>query len=159
MALIIRTPSVEELPGLSDLCFRSKAVWGYDEHFMNACRRELSFTAQDLELTHIGVAEQHGKILGVVQVKVSHDDADLLKLFVEPQLVRRGTGRALFGWAAEISGRMGARRMIIDADPNAAPFYREMGACDSGKAPSGSIPGRMLPRLTLDCRASRSCAP
>ena len=57
MVLIIRSASVDELPGLSDLCFRSKAVWGYDEKFMEACRRELSFDPQDLEQTHVAVAE------------------------------------------------------------------------------------------------------
>ena len=103
MTLIIRTPIIEELPSLFDLCFRSKATWGYDADFMNACRTELSVTTRDLELTHIAVAEQDGEIHGVVQVKVSHHDADLLKLFVERELLRRGTGRALFAWAAQTS--------------------------------------------------------
>lgn len=96
MALIIRNPSVDELPGLSDLCFRSKAVWGYDEEFMKASRSELSFSPQDLELTHVAVAEEDRRILGVVQVRISADDAELLKLFVEPEVLRRGTGKALF---------------------------------------------------------------
>ena len=43
MSLTIRAPTIDELPDLSDLCFRSKAVWGYDEEFMEACRGELSF--------------------------------------------------------------------------------------------------------------------
>jgi GNAT superfamily N-acetyltransferase len=148
LALIIRTPSVDELPELSDLCFRSKAVWGYDEEFMEACRGELTFSPQDLELTHIAVGADP-KILGVVQVKIRADDAELLKLFVEPQVLRKGTGTALLTWATDISRRMGAHQMIIEADPDAAPFYRRMGARDAGEAPSGSIPGRMLPRLTF----------
>ena len=149
MALIIRTPSVDELPELSDLCFRSKAVWGYDEEFMKACRGELTFSPQDLELTHIAVAGADRKILGVVQVKIRANGAELLKLFVEPQVLRKETGKALFTWATDISRRMGAHQMIIEADPDAAPFYRRMGARDAGKAPSGSIPGRMIPRLTF----------
>jgi GNAT superfamily N-acetyltransferase len=148
--MIIRSPRVDELPGLSDLCFRSKAVWGYDEEFMKACRTELSFSPQDLELTHVAVAEEGRRIFGVVQVRIAADDAELLKLFVEPEVLRKGTGKALFAWATDISRKMGAHRMIIEADPDAAPFYREMGAHDAGTAPSGSIPGRMLPRLTFD---------
>jgi GNAT superfamily N-acetyltransferase len=147
--MIIRAPSVDELSGLSDLCFRSKAVWGYGEQFMEACRSELSFSRQDLQLTHIAVAEEHDRILGVVQVKVSADDAELLKLFVEPVGLRKGIGTALFAWAIDIGRRMGAHRMIVEADPSAEPFYRGMGARDGGTAPSGSIPGRMLPRLTF----------
>jgi GNAT superfamily N-acetyltransferase len=101
-------------------------------------------------LTHVAVAEEDRRILGVVQVRISAEDAELLKLFVEPEVLRKGTGKALFAWATDISRRMGAHRMIIEADPEAAPFYRGMGACDAGTAPSGSIPGRMLPRLTFD---------
>lgn len=150
MVLKIRNPVVDELPSLSDLCFRSKAVWGYDEAFMEACRSELSFYPRDLQLTCVAVAEDEGRLVGVVQVAVVGDEADLLKLFVEPEELRRGTGSALFAWAADISRKMGAHRMTIHADPDAAPFYRIMGACDSGRAPSGSIPGRMLPRLTFN---------
>jgi GNAT superfamily N-acetyltransferase len=124
-------------------------VWGYDEAFIEACRRELSFHPRDLQLTCVAVAEDEGRLVGVVQVTVG-DEADLLKLFVEPEELRRGTGRALFAWAADVSRKMGAHRMTIHADPDAAPFYRIMGACDAGQAPSGSVPGRMLPRLTFD---------
>jgi hypothetical protein len=60
LPLTIRAPTIDELSGLSDLCFRSKAVWGYDEEFMEACRGELSFEPRDLELTPIAVAEHDG---------------------------------------------------------------------------------------------------
>ena len=60
LLLKIRPPRIDELTGLSDLCFRSKAVWGYDENFMEACRGELSFEPRDLELTPIAVAELNG---------------------------------------------------------------------------------------------------
>jgi hypothetical protein len=40
--------------------------------------------------------------------------------------------------------------MIIEADPDAAPFYRRLGARDAGLAPSGSIAGRMLPKLVVE---------
>ncbi|HLW92824.1 MAG TPA: GNAT family N-acetyltransferase [Roseiarcus sp.] len=153
VALIVRPASIDELPELSDLCFRSKAMWGYDEAFMNACRGELSFAPLDLELTHVGVAEESGKILGVVQIRVRADDAELLKLFVEPKRLREGTGRALFSWAIDISGKIGAHRIIIESDPDAVLFYRAMGARDAGEAPSGSISGRMLPRLLFDVAA------
>jgi GNAT superfamily N-acetyltransferase len=156
LALVIRTPSVHELPELSELCFRSKAVWGYDEEFMNACRGELSLSPHDLELTHIALAEAHRRILGVVQVKVSAEDAELLKLFVEPEMLRKGIGKALFTWATDIARRMGAHQMTIEADPDAAPFYRRMGARDAGAAPSRSIPGRMLPKLAFDVPQSRT---
>ena len=150
LLLKIRPPRIDELTGLSDLCFRSKAVWGYDENFMEACRGELSFEPRDLELTPIAVAELNGKSIGVVQVKVVDGEADLLKLFVEPSALRSGTGKALFAWAIDVVKKLGATRLTIEADPDAAPFYRRMGAIDVGQAPSGSVRGRMLPKLAMN---------
>lgn len=150
MPLTIRAPTIDELSSLSDLCFRSKAVWGYDEEFMEACRGELSFEPRDLALTPIAVAEHNGKPIGVAQVKVVDGEADLLKLFVEPSALRSGTGKALLVWATDVAKKLGATRLTIDADPDAAPFYRRMGAYDVGEAPSGSVPGRMLPKLAMN---------
>jgi GNAT superfamily N-acetyltransferase len=150
LLLTIRPPTIDELSGLSDLCFRSKAVWGYDEEFMKACRGELSFKPRDLELTPIAVAECDGKPIGVAQLKIVDDEADLLKLFVEPSALRSGTGKALLAWATGVAKKLGATRLTIEADPDAAAFYRRMGAYDVGQAPSGSVPGRMLPKLAMN---------
>ena len=150
MPLTIRQPTVDELSGLSDLCFRSKAIWGYDEEFMEACRGELSLEPRDLELTSIAVAEHGGKPIGVAQLKVVDDEADLLKLFVDPNALRSGTGKALLAWATDVARKLGATRLTIEADPDAAPFYRKMGAYDVGQAPSGSVPGRMLRKLAMN---------
>jgi GNAT superfamily N-acetyltransferase len=150
MPLAIRAPAIEELPGLSELCLRSKAVWGYNEAFLEACRSELSFVKRDLQLTPIAVAVQDGKLIGVAQMKITGDRADLLKLFVEPGVLGCGVGRALFAWATTIARENGAARLVIESDPGAASFYRRMGAHDAGRAPSGSIPGRMLPRLAIE---------
>jgi GNAT superfamily N-acetyltransferase len=150
LSRIIRPPALEELPALSALCFRSKAVWGYDNDFMEACRRELSIEPSDLRSSSIAVAEQEGMLVGAAQIKVVGSEADLLKLFVEPIVLRSGIGEALFAWATDLATSQGADRLLIEADPDAAPYYRRMGAQDVGLAPSGSILGRMLPKLVKD---------
>jgi GNAT superfamily N-acetyltransferase len=147
---MIRAPTIEELARLSELCLRSKAVWGYDGEFLDACRGELSFDQRDLQLTPIAVAELGGKVVGVAQVKVLGNEADLLKLFVEASILHRGVGRTLLSWATSVAREKGATRLTIDSDPGSAPFYRRMGAYDLGQAPSGSIPGRMLPKLAIN---------
>jgi GNAT superfamily N-acetyltransferase len=146
----IRTPEVAELSALSELCLRSKAVWGYDAAFMAACRAELTFHPDELSSSRIAVAERAGTILGVAQVKQIGQEADLAKLFVEPASLRDGIGRVLFDWAIDVARDMGATRLVIEADPDAAPFYRRLGAHDAGLTPSGSIAGRMIPKLVLD---------
>jgi GNAT superfamily N-acetyltransferase len=117
---------------------------------MTACRTELTLRPDELRSTHLQVAERDCSVVGLAQVKVTGTDADLLKLFVEPALLRSGVGRLLFEWATARARGLGAVRMNIEADPEAAPFYERMGARYAGLAPSQSIPGRTLPRLQMD---------
>ena len=145
--MLLREAKAEELPQLNDLCLRSKAVWGYDRAFLDACREELSLRPEALAETTVIVAEADGRIEGVSQLAVDGDRAELLKLFVEPRSIGCGLGRTLFEAAAADAKRRGAAWLRLDADPGAEPFYRRMGAVPAGTAPSGSIPGRVLPRL------------
>ena len=145
----LRTPRCDEAAILTELCIRSKAVWGYDEEFMHACRGELTLTASIMQSSSVKVAEIDGHLVGVTQVTVKGELAELNKLFVEPPCLRSGAGKALFEWAKTVARDAGAATMVIEADPDAAGFYRRMGAVEKGTAPSGSIPGRLLPRLEL----------
>ena len=145
----LRSPRRDEAATLIDLCLRSKAVWGYDEEFMQACRGDLTLTASLIRPSYVRVAEIRERLVGVAQVNVKEELAELDKLFIEPTRLRSGAGKALFEWAVTIARDAGAVTMVIDADPNAAGFYRRMGAVDDGMAPSGTIPGRFVPRLKL----------
>lgn len=147
--LTLREPRTEDCRAASDLCLRSKAVWGYDPDFLERCRAELSLTPEILERDETQIAEADGRMLGVAQVSCDGGEAYLEKLFVDPGAMGRGVGRALFEWARSTARDRGASCLIIEADPEAAPFYRKVGAVDAGSAPSGSIPGRVLPRLVL----------
>src|SRR5437762_3437882 len=146
----LRDARQDELQSLTELCLRSKAVWGYDAAFMAACGIELTLRGDDLRSTHLQVAESDISIVGVAQVKVVGAEADLLKLFVEPDQLKSGIGRLLFGWAIDQARRAGALRIVVEADPGAVSFYQRMGTRRAGSSPSGSIPARMLPRLTLN---------
>lgn len=145
----LRPARADELAELTELCLRSKAVWGYDAAFMAACRNELTLHPRDLD-TPLQVAEtDDGHVIGLAQIKLAGCEAELARLFIEPVLLRGGAGRVLFAWAVTEARRLGADHLTIDADPDAAPFYQRMGARPAGEVPSGSIPGRMIPRLVL----------
>lgn len=146
----LRCARVEEAGSLGELCLRSKAVWGYDAAFLEACRDELRPGLAAIEQGCVAVAELSGLVAGVVEVSVSDDEAHLEKLFVEPVLIRQGVGERLISWALDEATSRGATKIVIESDPGAVGFYRRLGARDAGVAPSGSIPGRTLPRLVLD---------
>ena len=147
--MLLRPARPDELHLLSELSLRSKAVWGYDQVFLDACRAELTIGPHELASSKVCVAEHDGSVVGVVQITVDGPIADLQKMFVEPGAIGLGVGRALFDWASAMARGLGAVALTIDADPGAVGFYKKMGATEFGSAPSGSIPGRVLPRLQV----------
>jgi GNAT superfamily N-acetyltransferase len=151
----LRAARAEELRELNALCLRSKAMWGYDQAFLDACKDELKLDDAELETSFVAVAEAGGTIAGVAQVELKNSEANLLKMFVEPANVNCGIGRMLFRWACDEARKNGACRLVIESDPYAVQFYRRMGARDVGLAPSGSIAGRMLSKLSFDLSSGR----
>ena len=71
-------------------------------------------------------------------------------MFVDPPAIGSGAGRILFEAAVVLARRLGAKRMVILADPNAAAFYQRMGARFLRNEPSDAIPGRTLPLYVYD---------
>ncbi|MEM6589930.1 MAG: GNAT family N-acetyltransferase [Pseudomonadota bacterium] len=145
----IRAATVNDLADLTQLCLRSKAHWGYDAAFMKACVPVLTLTEADLEGDLMVVAEAAGVLAGMAQLAGDPDDMEIDRFFVEPTFMGTGCGRVLFDWCMSTARAHGASRLMIEADPGAAPFYEHMGAVRVGEAPSGAIPGRMLPLLQI----------
>ncbi|HTL86505.1 MAG TPA: GNAT family N-acetyltransferase [Acidimicrobiia bacterium] len=142
----IRDARIDDCDELSALAFASKAYWGYDDAFMEACRAELTVTPDDLGRASLRVAEQDGSILGFHAV----DDREIVWFFVRPGRMGEGVGAALFADACAVARARGLTTLRIEADPNAAAFYERMGATRVGVAPSASIAGRALPLLAID---------
>lgn len=132
---------------LTALCVRSKAYWGYDVEFMRLSEATLTVSETEVASGRVLVAERERLPVGMAKVE---PDGELGMMFVDPLAIGRGAGRALFEASAALARRLGARRMAILADPNAAPFYERMGARWVGQAPSDAIPGRILPLFEYD---------
>ena len=148
-AMNIRKAKPGEGAGLTALCLRSKAHWGYAAEFMRLCKAAL--TVADIAAGRVLVAtDAAGRVIGTVSVAEDDEMAELALMFVDPPAIGGGTGRALFEAAVRLARRLGYRRMTILADPNAAPFYERMGARFVVDAPSDAIPGRTLPLYEYD---------
>jgi hypothetical protein len=52
----IRPARIGEAAALSDLCIRSKAVWGYDEWFMAQAREALQVSVEEIAAGDVWVA-------------------------------------------------------------------------------------------------------
>ena len=147
MSIKLRELQEPELTTASELCLRSKAIWGYDEVFLKQCIPALTLTAADLQDGFVVAAEKAGEIAGIAELLMEGTDLYLDKLFVDPGHMGTAIGKALFEWAVREAKAMGVSELLINADPGAATFYKRMGCVSDGKLASTAIPGRFLPRF------------
>jgi len=146
----LRAAEPHEASALSDLALRSKGHWGYSQAFLAACRAELTVTPQRCASGAVTVAVRSGRILGFHVLEGSPPDGQLAALFVDSDLIGTGVGDRLLRHALGSAGRQGFRSLALEADPGAEGFYVRYGAVRAGEVASGSIPGRLLPRLTFE---------
>ena len=115
---------------------------------MAACEAELTLTRDHLIHDRVVLARDAAETLvGVAHVSAGVEGCFLEKLFVDPPWMGQGVGALLYAWALQAAHELGAKELIIDSDPGAAGFYQRQGAVAAGTVPSGSIPGRRLPRF------------
>ena len=148
--VVLRRARPDEMDALTALCLRSKASNGYDEAFMAACVEELTVRPQWFERSEFWLAEKRGRIVGCA--RLTPDDpgtAEIETFFVEPEFRSTGVGRRLWEHLKGRARERGLARLHLVADPYAEPVYERFGFRTVGRAASGSIPGRTLPRMEM----------
>jgi len=148
--LQVRQARADEHDAISALALRSKGHWGYSAEFLEACREELTFDAATCQSGLMWVVTRSDTVLGFSLLRGEPPHGELAALFVDPAAIGTGCGRMLLEHSRHAAQAAGFTRLELDADPGAEPFYLRFGAYRIGTSPSGSIPGRELPRLTLD---------
>lgn len=143
----IRMATAPDAEAITSLAMRAKAHWGYDEAFMAACVGELTYTPARIASLDVRLIAEGGKLKGFVAVDIR--DGEVEAIFVEPATIGGGYGRRLMDEAIAIGRANSLNALHVDSDPHAEGFYRRLGFEPIGKSPSGSIPGRFLPRLCL----------
>jgi GNAT superfamily N-acetyltransferase len=118
---------------------------------MEAWREDLSPGAASIAAQPTWVAELDGELAGFCQLNLQAGPAELEHLWVRPQFMRHGIGRALLDCALHELAVSGVDVLHIDADPHAEPFYLACGAVRVGAlaAPVEGEPGRVRPQMRL----------
>jgi N-acetylglutamate synthase-like GNAT family acetyltransferase len=145
----VRPARPDEAGAISALALRSKAHWGYDEAFLAACRRSLTFVPEEVVPRRMAVAERDGMLVGMVTLDGEPPEGEIGNVWVEPDAIGTGIGRILVDHAVERARALGFASLLIAADPNAEGFYRRMGAQPAGAVPSDLFPDRILPQFRL----------
>jgi ribosomal protein S18 acetylase RimI-like enzyme len=126
---LIRDARAEEALALEALQRRASDVW--EEY-----RAQLAAHPDAITPPHQAIAERRvrvavdaaGRRLGFSTVLPVHADrCELDDLFVEPEWMRRGVGRALVDDLATRAHTAGASYVDVIANPNALGFYRRLG--------------------------------
>src|SRR3546814_18422166 len=111
-ARTLRLAKSSECGSLSALALRSKAYWGYDSAFLQACRDELTVSPKAAAAGRVVVLIEQETPLGFYALDAGdrRDEAEISLLFVEPAAIGRGIGRALWEHAVAKARREGLRR-------------------------------------------------
>ena len=148
---MIRRATPDEASTLTTIALEAKRYWGYPEHWIKHWESDLTISSDFIRDHHVYVAEIDGEIRGFYALCVSGEKAELEHMWVTPESIGTGIGKELFLDAMEKAAALAVRDVGIVADPNAAGFYKRMGATQIGEV-DASIDGqsRTLPRLKVE---------
>lgn len=141
----------EDAEALTEIAFAAKRHWGYPERWIQSWRDILTMRPEFVAANVAYVAIEDDRALGFYLLTTESDGMDLDHLWIMPDAMGRGIGRALFEHAAGEARRLGFHVIKIEADPNAEGFYRRMGAERVGTSVTEIEGGRReLPLLVYE---------
>ena len=151
----IRPASPTDATALTRIAHDAKKHWGYPEHWLEHWQADLTITPEFINANTVHVAESDGELVGFYALVTGNDKTELDHLWVTPAHIGTGVGKELFIHAMQTAAGQSVDAVEILSDPNAAGFYRKMGAHQIGETVS-EIDGesRTLPRLNIDPKVS-----
>jgi len=151
MDIQIRRAMPEEAAVLTEIAHAAKRHWGYPENWIEHWQGDLTITRDFISNHEVYVAVTDKEIAGCCALVVKDSQAELEHMWIRPQYMGAGYGKALFVHVMQRAVTLSAPAVELSADPNAEGFYKHMGATRIGEVRS-EIEGqpRVLPRMTVD---------
>ena len=118
----------EDADALTEIAHAAKRHWGYPERWIEAWREVLTMRPEFIAANSAYAAIENGRAVGFYVLTTEPDGVHLDHLWILPEAMRRGIGRALFDHAVLQAKAAGFAAIKIEADPNAEGFYQRMGA-------------------------------
>ena len=156
MNVQIRRARRDEADVLTEIAHAAKRHWGYPENWIEHWKADLTITPEFIAKHEMYVAMIDEAVVGCCALVFSEALAELEHMWIRPQHMGTGCGRALFRHAKERAANLGIPVLEISADPNAEGFYERMGAERIGEVPA-EMEGkpRVLPRMSVDLARTR----
>lgn len=150
MEINIRRVLPREADILSQIAFSAKAHWGYPQRWMEIWRPQFTFSADYFEKNESWTAEIDGRPIAFYTLQEKNNNAWIENLWVFPDYMGMGIGKALFLHALSCSRQKGHLILQLESDPNAVSFYEKMGMIKVGESnyPIENQP-RILPIMEI----------
>jgi N-acetylglutamate synthase-like GNAT family acetyltransferase len=160
MSVQIRRAEPDEAVVLTEIAHAAKRHWGYPENWIRHWKADLTITPEFIANNQMYVAISGEEIVGCCAITFNESVAELEHMWIRPDHIGTGVGRALFLHVKERAANLKVPALEISADPNAEGFYERMGATRTGEVQS-EIEGqpRVLPRLSLAIDAEHKKEP
>ncbi|CAN5611656.1 GNAT family N-acetyltransferase [soil metagenome] len=136
---------------MTRIAFAAKRHWGYPERWIEAWRNILTITPAYIARNEVYAGTVNDEAIAFYALTSKGGVMDLGHLWVQPEYMGFGIGRALFEHALCRTASRGAGVLEIESDPSAEGFYLRMGARRIGETIS-DVCGqrRVLPLLVAD---------
>jgi len=120
-------------PVLSEIAIAAKSYWGYPAHWIDQWRALLTIKPEYVSDNHVYAAvDATDQIVGWYALAGTGTRLVLDNLWVRPEQIGTGVGRALFDHAVHQAAALGPDEIELEADPHAAGFYERMGMQRAG---------------------------
>jgi GNAT superfamily N-acetyltransferase len=128
---IVRAKS-DDAEALTGIAHAAKRHWGYPANWIEAWRDILTMRPEFIAGNISYCAIEDDRVVGFYVLTTENDGIRLDHLWLVPQAMGRGIGRALFQHAVGEARNAGHSCIRIEADPHAEGFYKRMGAVRAG---------------------------
>jgi len=143
--IIIIKAKAEDTAEMTKLIIASKRHWGYPDEWMQLWVEELTITPAKLDERDFYLGKNGDEIIFIYAISLlGGGEYELEDCWVAPSHIGHGFGHLLFDDLKKRLRALDASRLIIISDPNAAGFYRKMGAIKIDEKPT-KINGRKFP--------------
>ena len=151
MRIEIRSAKPEEAETLTEIAHAAKRHWNYPESWIQQWQADLTITREFITTQEVFVATINGEIAGCCALVMTDSLAEIEHMWIRPEQMGSGVGRALFEYARARAVERGGNVLELSADPNAEGFYARMGAQRIGEVPANmNGQSRALPRMRIE---------
>jgi GNAT superfamily N-acetyltransferase len=145
----IRRADVSEQKKLEDLQLRASLTNTGDRDALLAHPDAIEVPLGQINAGRVFVAEWDGAIVGFAAVEPRADgESELDALFVDPSMRRRGIGRLLIEYCADVARMRESAALCVIGNPHAEHFYTACGFNVTGTTETRFGPG-LLMRMTV----------